>query len=112
MITDVVSDYVERCKQAESAKDKIIEIRKADIQNANDYVGKYSPDRSKLYDDIAPSLDAIKDNNRYMEQARPELNKIIRKENREKFWFFIGKLAGILVIVITILAWWFPRAPA
>lgn len=115
VVTDVVSDYIEKCGKAKSAMDKITEIRKADVQHANDYVNKYSPDRNKQYEDIAPYLEVIKENNLFLEQARTELNKIIRKESKDKFWAFLGKIGAVLVavvmFVIAVLAWWYPRTP-
>lgn len=115
VVPDVVSDYVARCTAAGTAKDKITEIRKVDVQHTNDYVNKYSPDRNKQYEDIAPHLEIIKENNRFLEQARPELNKIIRRENHEKRWGLAGKVAVVLAFIVTIViavcAWLFPRTP-
>lgn len=111
VITDVISDYPERCKNAESAKDKIVEIRKADVQYANDNVNKYSPDRNKQYENIAPHLDIIKENNKILEQARTELNKQIRKENSNRRWILFGTVLTVLGIVVSTFAWMFPKTP-
>jgi hypothetical protein len=111
VITDVVSDYLDRCKKAGYAMDKITEIRKADAQHANDYANKYSPDRNKQYEDIAPHLDIIKENNQLFEQARTELNKRIRKENYERRWALVGKVFAVLTLVIAVCAWLFPGTP-
>ena len=111
VVTDIIPDFIERCKQANSAKDGITKIRKSDAENASDDVRKYSPDRNKLYEEITPFLAVIRENNRHLELARPELNKVIRKENKERFWFFIVKLGGMLMFVITVLAWFYPRTP-
>ncbi|NOT14141.1 MAG: hypothetical protein HOP21_00935 [Methylotenera sp.] len=111
VITDVIADYVIRCQQAEAAKDKITAIRQLDVKHAGDDDKKYSPDRNKLYDDIAPFLNEIKQNNKHFEQARPELNKIIRrefKEGRKAIWKVVGFLVATAV---GLLAWLLPNSP-
>ena len=112
VITDVVPDYVDRCKQAQIAKNKITSIRQKDIQTNCDYGNKYSPDRNKLYEDIAPFLNVIKESNQHFEQARPELNKIIRKENKDSRKYAIGGVIALISLVVAICAWFFPRMPA
>ena len=111
VVTDIVPDFIDRCKQGNSALDGITKIRKSDVENASDDVRKYSPDRNKLYEDIAPFLTIIKENNRHLELARPELNKIIQKENKDRRRFWIGAIVAIVAVLVGICAWIFPRSP-
>ena len=111
VITDVIPDYVEKCQKAESAKDNIMEVRRQDVQYANDYDKKYSPDRNKMYADIAPYLKVIQENNKYFDWARPELNKIIIKENDSRRTARNAKIFSAVAIVVAIVAWLFPRTP-
>ena len=111
VVTDIVPDFIDRCKQANSALDGITKIRKSDVENASDDVRKYSPDRNKLYEDIAPFLTIIRENNRHLELARPELNKIIQKENKDRRRFWIGAIVAIVAVLVGICAWIFPRSP-
>ena len=108
VITDVIPSYIDNCRSAASAMNKITAIRSLDAQHVKDCEVKYSPDRNKQYEDIAPFLKIIKDNNFDFELARPELNKLIIKENkgrRTALWIFLA------TILVALIAWWFPRTP-
>jgi hypothetical protein len=111
VVTNVIPDYINKCQQAESAKDKIMEVRNQDVQYANDYDKKYAPDRNKMYADIAPYLKIIQENNKYFDQARPELNKIITKENDSRRSARNAKIGTLIAVVVAVAAWLFPRTP-
>ena len=95
------------CKKANKAKDGIINVRKS-CENTE----KYSPDRNKLYQDIAPFLDEIKGINQDLGHARSELNKIIEDKNIENKSLRNARIFNAVLLIVAIGAWLYPRAPS
>lgn len=113
VVTQVLPKYLQGGQNADKAKRCIDDVRTGeDSLNVDDYEsGFYSQPRSCIYTNMEPYIYKIQAFNEECEAAREELNKIIHKENNDKVWAFLGKIAAIVTIIglpIAVLAWLYP----
>lgn len=97
VIGDVINNYQEGMQDAECAFELIQSCR------------NNQKDRNNFYEEIDPLVKKISSFNKKCEIAREELNKSIRKENKDKRQVVWGIIVALLGLVGAFGAWLFPK---
>ncbi|MDQ1314592.1 MAG: hypothetical protein QG662_701 [Pseudomonadota bacterium] len=99
VIGETLPDYQAYMECADEAKYRIAEAR------------KNKENREQFYKVVQEDIDKLRKVNSSCSTAREELNKRIMSQNRKNFWAKVA-LAGTGVgVLITLLAWMYPRPP-